>query len=437
MQMNLHHPDENRLPKHADILIVGAGHGGAQVAIALRQRGFADTIAMVGEEPEIPYERPPLSKDYLAGDKDFNRILIRQPDFWGERTIEMLTGHRVVAVDPEAHSVSTEQGANIGYGALIWAAGGHARRLSCQGHDFAGVHSVRSRADVDQMMRELATTTRVVVIGGGYIGLEAAAVLTKLGKHVTLLEALPRVLARVAGEELSRFYEAEHRAHGVDVRLNVATDCIEGADGRVTGVRLVGGEIIPCEMAIVGIGIIPAVEPLLAAGASGGNGVMVDKHCKTSLSDIYAIGDCALHESDYAPGGAIRLESVQNANDMAITVAKALTDQHEPYQAVPWFWSNQYDLKLQTVGLSIGFDNAIVRGDMAARSFSVIYLRDGRVIALDCVNAVKDYVQGKALVVNGTRADPAMLADAGIALKTLVGGTCPKPSSIPPQDQVQ
>ena len=407
-----------------DILIVGAGHGGAQVAIALRQRGFTGTIAMVGEEPEIPYERPPLSKDYLAGDKDFERILIRQPDFWGERNIEMLTGQRVIAVDPAAHSVSTEQGLTISYGALIWAAGGHARRMSCDGHDLAGVHSVRSRADVDQMMRELATTTRVAVIGGGYIGLEAAAVLTKLGKQVTLLEALPRVLARVAGEELSRFYEDDHRAHGVHVRLNVAVDYLEGVDGRVTGVRLADGEVVPCDMAIVGIGIIPAVEPLLAAGAKGGNGVAVDAHCRTSLPDIYALGDCALHDSDYAPGGPIRLESVQNANDMANTVAKALTDQHEPYQAVPWFWSNQYDLKLQTVGLSIGFDQTIVRGDVAARSFSVIYLRDGCVIALDCVNAVKDYVQGKALVVNRTRADPAALADAGVPLKTLVEISC-------------
>ncbi|MEP6785158.1 MAG: FAD-dependent oxidoreductase [Sphingomonadales bacterium] len=403
-----------------DILIVGAGHGGAQVAIALRQRGFAGSIAMVGEEPEIPYERPPLSKDYLAGEKDFDRILIRQPDFWGERGIEMLTGQRVVAVDPAAHSVSTEQGLTIGYGTLIWAAGGHARRLSCDGHDFAGVHSVRSRADVDQMMRELATTERVAVIGGGYIGLEAAAVLTKLGKRVTLLEALPRVLARVAGEELSRFYEAEHHAHGVDVRLNVAVECLEGADGHITGVRLAGGDVVPCDMAIVGIGIIPAVEPLLNAGAEGGNGVAVDKHCRTNLPDVYAIGDCALHDSDYAPAGPIRLESVQNANDMANTVAKALTDQHEPYAAVPWFWSNQYDLKLQTVGLSIGFDAAIVRGDTVARSFSVVYLRQGRVIALDCVNAVKDYVQGKALILNGTRADPGALADASVPLKTLV-----------------
>jgi 3-phenylpropionate/trans-cinnamate dioxygenase ferredoxin reductase component len=403
-----------------DILIVGAGHGGAQAAIALRQRGFAGSIAVVGEEPEIPYERPPLSKDYLAGDKEFERILIRPATFWAERDVAMLTGQRVVTVDAAAHSVRIGTGETIGYGSLIWAAGGHARRLSCQGHDLTGVHSVRSRADVDRMMGELAMTTRVAVIGGGYIGLEAAAVLSKLGKQVTVLEALPRVLARVAGEELSRFYEAEHRAHGVDVRMGTMVESIEGADGRASGVRLADGEVVPCEMVIVGIGIIPAVEPLLLAGAEGGNGVAVDALCRTTLPDVFAIGDCALHANDFAHGASIRLESVQNANDMATTVAKVLTGEETPYHAVPWFWSNQYDLKLQTVGLSTGFDQAIVRGDMAARSFSVIYLRDGAVIALDCVNAIKDYVQGKALVVNATRAEPALLADAQVPLKTLV-----------------
>ncbi len=403
-----------------DILIVGAGHGGAQAAIALRQRGFGGSMAVIGEETEIPYERPPLSKDYLAGDKEFDRILIRPASFWVEREVAMLTGRRITAVDAAAHRVTTAAGESFGYGTLIWAAGGHARRLSCQGHDLSGVHAVRCRADVDRMMAELASTTRVAVIGGGYIGLEAAAVLSKLGKQVTVLEALPRVLARVAGTELSRFYEAEHRAHGVDVRLGTMVESIEGKDGRATGVRLADGEVVPCEMVIVGIGIIPAVEPLIAAGAEGGNGVAVDRLCRTTLPDVFAIGDCALHANDFAAGAAIRLESVQNANDMATTVARVLTGEDVPYHAVPWFWSNQYDLKLQTVGLSTGFDRAVVRGDMATRSFSVVYLRDGAVIALDCVNAIKDYVQGKALVVAATRADPDQLADASIPLKTLV-----------------
>ncbi len=406
-----------------DILIVGAGHGGAQAAIALRQRKFAGTIAMIGEEPEIPYERPPLSKDYLAQEKPFERILIRPEAFWAEREVAMLTGRRIVAVDPHAHTVSTQDGETIGYGQLIWAAGGHARRIICEGHDLAGVHSVRTRADVDRMISELGSTERVAVIGGGYIGLEAAAVLAKLGKRVTVLEALERVLARVAGEALSRFYEAEHRAHGVDVRLGAMVEQIEGEDGRVTGVRLAGGELIPAEMVIVGIGIIPAVEPLRAAGAEGGNGVAVDEHGRTSLPDIFAIGDCALHANIYAEGMPIRLESVQNANDMATIVAKAITGEPEAYHAVPWFWSNQYDLRLQTVGLSTGHDEEILRGDPASRSFSIIYLKQGHVVALDCINATKDYVQGRALVTGRIAADRSLLADAGVPLKSLVEPT--------------
>jgi 3-phenylpropionate/trans-cinnamate dioxygenase ferredoxin reductase component len=402
-----------------DIVIVGAGHAGAQAAIALRQNRFEGTIAIVGDEPEIPYERPPLSKGYLAGDKAFERILIRPAAFWPERNIAMLTGKRVVAVDPGAHAITTADGETIGYGSLVWATGGSPRALVCSGHDLAGVHAIRTRADVDRLERELATTTRVVVIGGGYIGLEAAAVLTKLGKQVTVLEALDRVLARVAGEPLSRFYEAEHRAHGVEVGLGAAVDCILERDGRATGVRLAGGETLPCEMVIVGIGILPAVAPLLAAGAAGDNGAAVNAQCRTTLADIFAIGDCALHANAFADGATIRLESVQNANDMANAVAKTLTGTPTDYHAVPWFWSNQYDLKLQTVGLSSGHDATILRGDPALRSFSLIYLKQGRVIALDCVNSVRDYVQGRALVVERKRPDPALLADPQAVLKDL------------------
>ena len=402
-----------------DIVIVGGGHAGAQAAIALRQNKFEGTIAIIGDEPELPYERPPLSKDYLSGEKAFERILIRPAAFWQERNITMLPGKHVVRVEAQAHRIETEAGEAIDYGHLIWATGGSPRSLICSGHDLAGVHAIRTRADVDRLMGELAATGRVVVIGGGYIGLEAAAVLTKLGKHVTVLEALDRVLARVAGETLSRFYEAEHRAHGVDVRLGAKVARIEEKDGRATGVQLADGEILPCEMVIVGIGIIPAVDPLLAAGAEGGNGVSVDAQCRTSLPDIFAIGDCALHANAFADGAEIRLESVQNANDMANAVAKTLTGALTDYHAVPWFWSNQYDLRLQTVGLSIGHDRAVLRGDPASRSFSLIYLKQGRVIALDCVNMVRDYVQGRALVAEGKSPDPARLADTGVALKEL------------------
>ena len=404
------------MTEHTDILIVGAGHGGAQAAIVLRQRKFAGTIVIVGEEPELPYERPPLSKDYLAKERSFERILIRPEAFWAERKVEMMTGRRVVAVDAGLHVVSFEDGGSLRYGQLIWAAGGHARKLTCAGFDLAGVHSVRNRADVDRLMTELATTNQVAVIGGGYIGLEAAAVLSKLGKKVIVFEALHRVLARVAGDPLSRFYEAEHRAHGVEIRLATTVECIEGT-GRATGVRLAGGEIIPAEMVIVGIGIVPAVEPLKAAGASGANGVLVDVYSRTSLPDVWAIGDCAMHANNFAGGAEIRVESVQNANDMATGVAKALTGEPEAYHAVPWFWSNQYDLRLQTIGLSIGHDTTVVRGDISSRSFSIVYLKQGRVIALDCVNATKDYVQGRPLVLAGSMIPLHLLADAEVPLK--------------------
>ncbi|OYY89530.1 MAG: pyridine nucleotide-disulfide oxidoreductase [Sphingomonas sp. 28-66-16] len=414
----------------SDVVIVGAGHGGAQAAVMLRQLGFAGSVTIIGDEPELPYERPPLSKDYLAGEKPFERLLLRPPVFWSDRAIDFRLGRHVVAVDAEAHRLTCDDGSTLGYRSLVWATGGAPRRLTCPGHDAAGVHTVRTRADVDAMIAELPDVARVVVVGGGYIGLEAAAVLSKLGRQVTVLEALDRVLARVAGEPLSRFYEAEHRAHGVDVRLGVTVTAIEraagaddaGAFGRVSGVRLADGTIVPAEMVVVGIGIVPATAPLIEAGAAGGNGVRVDGFCRTSLADVYAIGDCAAHANQFAGGAVIRLESVQNANDQAATAARAIVGQPEPYHAVPWFWSNQYDLKLQTIGLSTGYDAIVLRGDPADRRFSLIYLRDGKVIALDCVNMVKDYVAGRALVTQGLVVEAARLADTTQPLKALVAG---------------
>ncbi len=404
----------------ADVVIVGAGHAGAQAVIALRQNGFAGTITMIGREPEPPYERPPLSKEYFAREKTFERLYIRPPAFWGEKNVDLRLNTEVTAIDPQAKSVTLSDGSTLGYGKLIWAAGGDPRKLSCKGADLAGVHAVRTRADCDQLMGEIdGGVKNIAVIGGGYIGLEAAAVLTKLGCSVTLLEALPRVLARVAGPELSAFYEKEHRDHGVDLRTGVNVESLEG-EGRVTGVKLADGTVIPADAVIVGIGIVPAVAPLIAAGAAGGNGVDVDEFCRTSLPDIYAVGDCATFACDFADGTVMRVESVQNANDQATCVAKAICGDEKPYHAFPWFWSNQYDLRLQTAGLSVGYDQTVLRGEPANRSFSVIYLKGGRVIALDCVNATKDYVQGRKLVEAGARPDVAQLANAEIPLKELL-----------------
>jgi len=407
--------------KTADVVIVGAGHGGAQCAIALRQQGFEGSVVMVGREPEPPYERPPLSKEYFAREKEFERLYIRPPQFWAEKAVEMVLSTEVTVVDPAAKQLTLSDGTTLGYGTLVWATGGDPRRLTCAGADLAGVHAVRTREDCDRLMGEIDAGTRnIVVIGGGYIGLEAAAVLTKLDCKVTLLEALPRVLARVAGPELSAFYEKEHRDHGVDLRTGVTVDRLVGDGTNVTGVKLADGTVLPAEAVIVGIGIIPAIGPLIAAGAAGGNGIDIDEYCRTSLPGIYAIGDCAAFACDFAAGAVMRVESVQNANDQATCVAKAICGDAKPYHAFPWFWSNQYDLRLQTAGLSVGYDDAVTRGDPAARSFSVVYLKDGRVIALDCVNMVKDYVQGRKLVEAGVHPDRERLADAGVALKELL-----------------
>ncbi|MCR9180483.1 MAG: NAD(P)/FAD-dependent oxidoreductase [Erythrobacteraceae bacterium] len=413
----------NTTPDHADVVIVGTGHGGAQAAIALRQQGHEGSILMVGRDAVPPYERPPLSKEYLAGDKGFDRIMIRPEKFWADKGIDLKLGAAVTRIDAAAHQITLSDGSALTYRKLIWSGGGDPRRLPVAGAVLPDVFYVRDKSDADAMMAALAAgARRAVVIGGGYIGLEAAAVLRKLGCEVTLVEMLPRLLARVAGEELSSFYADEHRRQGVDVRLGEGVRAVLGEDaGKVTGVALESGEELPCDMVVVGIGIVPAVAPLIAAGAAGSNGVDVDFCCRTTLDDIYAIGDCAAHANPFADNAVIRLESVQNAHDMANTVAKAIMGEKEAYNALPWFWSNQYDLKLQTAGLSLGFDQTVLRGDPEARKFTVVYLKDGKPIAFDCVGTMKDYVQARKLLESMPgRIDPALLADPDVALKDLI-----------------
>lgn len=404
---------------HFDVVIVGGGQGGSSAAVYLRQQGFTGSIAMIGREHEPPYERPPLSKDYLLGEKPFEKLLIRPLDYWEKHGVELILGAEAVAVDAAGRTVSLADGRDIGFGDLIWATGGDPRALNCPGSELPGIHAIRDRADIDAILGELPGVDRIAIAGGGYIGLEAAAALRKLGKQVTLLEVLPRVLARVAGPQLSTFFENEHRAHGVDLRTGVGVVAFEG-DGRLERVRLTDETAFDAQLAIVGIGIVPAVGPLHAAGAAGNNGVDVDEHCRTTLPHVYAIGDCAAHRNAFAGDTVMRVESVQNANDQAACVARAITGNAQPYRATPWFWSNQYDLKLQTVGISAGHDDSVLRGDPAGRSFSVVYLREGRVIALDCVNMVKDYVQGRKLVEAGAVVAPDRLADAGVPLKELL-----------------
>ena len=408
-------------PAHRDVLIVGSGHGGAGAALALRRIAYAGSIAIVTREHDPPYERPPLSKDYLAGERPFERMLVRPDTFWAEHAIELRLGAEAASIDPNAHRVDLADGGALTYGALVWAAGGQPRRLACSGHDLRRVHSVRSRADVDALRAELADGNEIVVVGGGYIGLEAAAVLARLGKTVTVLEAADRLLARVSSAPLSRFFEAQHRARGVDVRLNVAVECIEEKEGVASGVRLRDGAVVPADIVIVGIGIDACVGPLIAAGAAGGpGGVVVDEYCRTSLPDIYAVGDCVEYANPFAGGARLRLESVQNASDQGSVAAKAIAGHPEAYCAIPWFWSEQYDFRLQTVGIAHGHDEIVTRGDSSAPGFSLVYLKAGKVIALDCIASVKDYVQGRQLILSGAVVPPEQLADTAIPLKALV-----------------
>lgn len=410
--------------RHFDCLVIGGGHAGAQSAILLRQQKFTGTVGLIGAEPDLPYERPPLSKDYLAGEKAFERLLLRPAAFWNEHEIELILGERVKAIDPIAHSVQTASGTEYSYGKLIWAGGGVARQLSCPGATAEGLFTVRTRADVDAMMAMLPDAQRFTIVGGGYIGLEAAAVLNKLGKQVTLIEALDRVLARVAGPALSTFFQGEHGAHGVDIRLSAAVEAIEvDAQNRATGVRLADGTIVPSDAVIVGIGIIPETGPLILAGASGGNGVDVDEFGQTSLPDIYAVGDCAAHESRFAAGRRIRLESVQNANDQGKAVADRITGKSAaPYAAVPWFWSDQGDQKLQIVGIADGHDTVVVRGDAASGAFSIFCYGGGTLLAIESVNKPGDHMFGRRSMGEGKLLSAAQAGDPAFDLKKFLQG---------------
>ncbi|MFE2179226.1 NAD(P)/FAD-dependent oxidoreductase [Streptomyces sp. NPDC059455] len=413
-----------------DIVVVGCGHGGAQVAVALRQNGFTGSVALVGDDHSLPYERPPLSKEYLLGTKHLDELLIRPPEFWTERGVDFVLGRAVEAVDSVGHRVVLTDGTSLGYRRLVWAAGGTARKWNGPGAGLKGLHSVRNAADIDRITDALDGVSRVCIIGGGYIGLETAAVMRQLGKDVTLLEAADRVLARVAGETVSRFFEAEHRRRGVDVRTGAVVSGFKERDGRVCAVELGDGTEIPCGLVVVGIGIDPVVAPLQGAGASTDNGVVVDTHCMTSLPDVYAVGDCAVRANTYAHGRPVRLESVHNATDQANIVARHICGLPHMDETLPWFWSHQYDIRLQTVGLSAGHDLAVTRGDIVAGRFSVVYVREGSVIALDCVNSTKEFVQGRSLVMQDVSTCLDQLGDISVPLKKMAQGRSPATNTL-------
>ena len=404
--------------ERADIVIVGSGHGGAQAAIALRQQGHEDTILMLSRDRTPPYERPPLSKEYLAGDKPLDRILIRPPSFWEDKGVAVELGVNVSEVDAMAREVVLGDGRRIGYRKLIWAGGGDPRRLSCPGSDLAGIHSVRHRMDVDAIRADLEIgARRAVVIGGGYIGLEAAAVARKLGLEVTLIEMADRILQRVAAKETADIMRGVHQAHGVSIREKTGLVRLVGMDGRVAAAELYDGSTLDVDFVIVGIGVTPNDRLARESGLDVGNGIVVDDHTRTSDSAIHAVGDCALLPWR---GQHVRLESVQNAVDQAEAAAAVLTGAATAYDPKPWFWSDQYDAKLQIAGFNLGYDETMLRQGAREGSWSVWYFRDGRFVAVDAVNDAKAYVAGKKLLDTGAEPDRAILADASADLKLLL-----------------
>lgn len=400
------------------VVIVGGGQAGGEVASELRKQGFEGTITLLSEEATPPYKRPPLSKAYLAGTVAESSLYVMQPAILEKQRIDFRAGAQVTAIDREARRLRLAAGETLAYDRLVLATGGRARPLPVPGAEAPNVFPLRSLRDVDAIRARCQAGKRVVIVGGGFIGLEVAAVLIKQGLQVTLLEGLDRVLARVTAPVVSQFFERMHREAGVDLRTGCQVAGFEGSP-EVTAVRLADGQTLAADFVIYGIGLMPNTELAAAAGLAVDNGIVVDEYGQTDDPLIFAAGDCTNHPSAFL-GRRVRLESVQNAMEQGRAVARNLMGKAEPYRNVPWFWSDQFDLKLQMVGLSAGFDQLVLRGDPETeRSFAAFYLKEGCVIAADAVSRPQEFLFAKKLVAERKRIDPAALADPAVALKDL------------------
>jgi 3-phenylpropionate/trans-cinnamate dioxygenase ferredoxin reductase component len=402
----------------ARVVIVGAGQAGGEAAIRLRQLGFAGEITLVGEEPIAPYQRPPLSKAYLSGALPAERLLLKPPGAYADENIALLTGVTVNSIDRAAKTVRLASGLDLTYDALILATGSRARALPVAGADLPGVHLLRTAADVDAIRAEIGEARRLVVIGAGYIGLETAAVARKMGLEVTVIEYAPRPLARVTSPEMSGFFLDVHTAAGVRFALSAQAAVIKG-DDRVRAVGLVDGTEIPCEMVIAGVGITPETALAEAAGLVVNNGITVDRQMRTSDPAIYAIGDCVSRPLVHY-GREGRLESVHNAIEGGKIAAAMIAGAPAPVEEVPWFWSDQYEIKLQIAGLFNGYDETVLRGSPAERSFALFYLKAGRLIALDAVNRGAEFLGGKRMIEKGVSVAPSVLSDMSKPFKDIM-----------------
>lgn len=397
-----------------NVAIVGAGQAGAALAAKLRALGHVGPITLIGDETAAPYQRPPLSKGYLLGDMPLDRMLLRAPEFWAAQDIRLVTGTPVLAVDPAAQNLRTADG-TLAWDHLVFTTGSRVRRLpEAVGGALEGVHYVRTLADVDGMAPEFVAGRHVLIVGGGYIGLEAAAVAAKKGLHVTLVEAAPRILQRVAAPETSDWFRALHAGHGVRILEGTGIERLTGQP-RVTGADLADGRHVPCDFAIVGVGIVPETRLAEAAGLAIDNGIATDALGATSAPGVWAAGDCASFPHQ---GGRLRLESVPNAIDMAECVAGNILGHAQAYVPKPWFWSDQFDVKLQIAGLNSGFDRIVVRDGGAVRSHW--YFVGDRLLAVDAMNDPRAFMIARRLIEAGRSADPALVADAATDLKTLL-----------------
>ncbi len=403
------------------VVIVGGGQAAVQAIDTLRRKGFTGEVVLIGDEPWLPYQRPPLSKKYLAGTLERERLLLRPQHFYESHSVEARLGHRVEEISRREQRLRLDDGSDVAYDALLIATGSRPRPLAAPGVDLEGVYFLRTIADVERIRTEFGPGKRLVIVGGGYIGLEVAATAREAGLEVTVLEMADRVMNRVVCPQLSAFYQAEHARHGVRILCNSKVRALAAApgSGRVRSVVTEDGEEHAADVVVVGCGVLPADALAIAAGLECENGVVVDDRCRTSDPAIYAAGDCTSHPSLHY-GRRLRLESVDNAFEQGASAALNMLGMDTAHHKVPWFWSDQYDLKLIIIGVCQGYDTVVMRGDPASHAFSACYLRGGELIAVDTVNSAKDQMAARKLIAARARPNPDRLADHTVPLKDAV-----------------
>lgn len=403
-------------------IIVGGSHAGAQVAISLRQEGWEAGILVITNDAHLPYHRPPLSKGFVMGDKSLDDILLRPASYFEKHNVEFLFNTNVESINRETRKVHTSDGSTYDYAKLALTTGARARKIDLPGNDLKGIHYLRSAADAQAIKQDASTAVRAVIVGGGYIGLELAASFKMRGMDVTVLEMAPRVLARVAAPDVSEFYSRVHHEEGVHIVTHTSADAFVG-NQRVTAVRATDGQDYKADIVIVGIGVIPNTELASNAGLHVDNGIVVNEFAQTDDPNIVAAGDCTFHPNALL-GRSLRLESVPNATDQAKTAAASLCGKQRPYASLPWFWSDQFDLKLQIAGVNHGYDQVVLRGDKTgSRSMAAFYLENNKVIAVDCINRAPEFAVIKKALSKGLEVRVDDLSDETIKPRDLIVST--------------